>query len=91
MDQLHEFFFLLFCNLFDFFIAFKLDSDPHSKRSWIWIRIEKTAGSGSAKITGNVDTSPECRVVDPDQHGSGTFAWIRIRCYCSAKYERADK
>ena len=22
-------------------------------------------------------------VVDPDPHGSGTFAWIRIRNYCS--------
>ena len=25
----------------------------------------------------------ETCVVDPDPHGSGTFAWIRIRNYCS--------
>ena len=43
MDQLHDFFKKLFGNLFDFFIAFKLDSDPHLKRSWIRIRIEKNS------------------------------------------------
>ena len=28
-------------------------------------------------------TVPITSVVDPDPHGSGTFAWIRIRNYCS--------